>query len=227
MYLILAWMLLFSIGFTTQLNAGTVKYRVADIPGQLLKDAKAVVRNEEIEVDIKSNGKLVQTVTYAITILNKNGKSRSYFMHPYDKHMKVSGIKARLYDGSGNEIKKQGGFKILDYAMISEGSTYDDDRIKAIDPEQYDYPFTIEYTYEVIFSGVLQYPGWYPVKDFNVAVEKSKYKLIVSKAATCRFFEQNISSPVKPLNTSDGTIYKWELTDRRCHKLRKFQSVTF
>ncbi len=45
-----------------------------------------------------------------------------------------------MFDESGNEIKKQGGFKILDYAMITEGSTYDDDRIKAIDPEQFDYP---------------------------------------------------------------------------------------
>ncbi len=73
----------------------------------------------------------------------------------------------------------------------------------------------------------MQYPGWYPVKDFNVAVEQSKYTLIVSKDATCRFFEQNISSPVKPLNTSDGTIYKWELTDKPAINYESFSPSLF
>lgn len=210
-------------GFSTFLRAGgDIKYRVADIPKALLKDAKAVVRNEDIMVEIKSNGKLVQSVKYAITILNKNGEDNGYFQHPYDKNMKVSGIKAQLYDELGKEFKKKGGFETLDYAMISSGSIYDDNRIKAINPEQYEYPYTIEYTYDVTYSGVIQYPGWFPVSDFNVAVEKSKFTLIVSKQSVCRYYEKNIVSKVQTSGTAESNIYTWTLTDKPAYKDENF-----
>jgi transglutaminase-like putative cysteine protease len=202
------------LGISMNLYAGEIKYPVADIPKALLKDAKAVVRNEDIRVEIKSSGKLVENVTYAITILNKNGKSNSVFIHPYDKNMKVSGIKAQMYDESGRQIKKQGGFDVLDYAMIPDGTTYADHRIKAIDPEHYEYPFTIEYIYEVTFNDVIQYPDWNPVNEFNVAVEKSKFTLVISKEVSNRYYEKNITSKVHIENTQDENIYTWELTNQ-------------
>ena len=212
-FLISVLLLVLSIGFSTPSVAGDIKYRVADIPKQLLKDAKAVVRDESIQVKIISDAKLVQKVLYAITILNKNGASNANFMQPYARNMKVSGIKAQIYDESGAEIKKKGGFDILDYALISEGTTFADHRIKAILPEHLVYPFTIEYTYEISFSDVIQYPGWNPVEDFDVAVEKSKYTLMVSKQAKCRFYEQNITSNMKVQNTDEFDIYSWELSN--------------
>jgi hypothetical protein len=211
--IVITWILVICLGSSTGLYAGEVKYKVADIPKQLLKDAKAVVRNEEITIEIKSDAKLVQKVKYAITILNKNGDSDANFMHPYDKNVKVSNIKAQIYDAYGIEFKKKGGFDILDYAMISEGTTYSDERIKAINPEHYIYPYTIEYTYEITISETIQFPGWHPFNDYNVAVEKSKFTLIISKQANCRYFEQNISNKVQIQNTPDNTIYTWELND--------------
>ena len=207
----------FLLGITlvnsTGLYADEIKYRVSDIPNQLLIDAKAVVRYEEMITEIKSDGKLVQKVKLAITILNNNGKTKSFFVHPYDKTMKVSNIKAHFYDISGAEIKKKGGYDILDYAMIPGGTTYSDLRIKGIDPEQFKFPFTVEYTYEVTFSGVLLYPGWYPIDDFNVAIEKSKFTLIVSKQAGCRYYEKNIPSKVEIKDTGESTVYTWALSD--------------
>jgi hypothetical protein len=212
-FFILTCILILSIGFSNYLYAGDIKYPVADIPKQLLKDAKAVVRNEDITVEINSNGKLVQKVKYAITILNKNGQSNGYFKHPYDKSVKVSDIKAHMYDEAGAEIKKKGGFEVLDYALISDGSTYADDRIKAINPDHYEYPYTMDYTYEVAYSGVIQYPGWLPVDDFNLSVEKSKFTLIVSKQANCRYFEKNMTIKALTQSSGESNIYTWELTN--------------
>jgi len=221
-FYISAFMIILNFGFLTCLQAGDIKYPVADIPKTLLKNAKAVVRIEEIVTDITSNGKLVQKIKYAITILNKNGEQKSYFLHPYDKTMKVSNIKAHAYDESGREIEKKGGYDVLDYAMISQGTTYADSRIKAIIPEQFNYPYTMEYTYEVTYSGVFIYPGWYPVNDFNVAVEKSKFTLIVSKQSVCRYYEKNITSKVQIQNTDKSTIYTWDLTNLLAYNDEKF-----
>ncbi len=210
---LLSCILLISLGCSFGLFASGIKYPFDDIPKSLLKDAKAVVRNEVIVVEINSNNKLVQKVTYAITILNKNGKSNGYFMHPYDKNMKVSGIKAQMFDKNGIEIKKKGGFDILDYAMIPQGSTYGDLRIKAIDPENFEYPYTVEYTYEVTFTEVIQYPGWYPVRDFNISVERSKFNLIVAEKASCRYYEKNLISKVTEFKSAVGNHYTWELSN--------------
>lgn len=213
-YLILTSLLIFTLLYSTGLFAGDIKYRVADIPKELLKDAKAVVRNEEITVNVKPDGKLDMKVRYAITILNKNAESNANFIQPYNKNMKVSSIKGQLYNEYGVEFKKKGGFDVLDYAMISEGTTYADYRLKAMDPDQYEYPYTIEYTYEVSYTDVIQFPGWHPVADFNVAVEKSRYILNISKQANCRYFEENISNKVQASETSSSNIYTWELNDK-------------
>lgn len=212
--LISACTLFIGLGLSNGLYAGDIRYRVADIPAPLLKDAQAVVRIEEIVVDIKSNGKLVEKIKVAITILNKNGDENGYLLQPYDKSMKVSGIKAQLFDENGVEFKKKGGFETLDYALISGGSTYDDNRIKAIYPEQYIYPYTIEYTYELTFSGVLQYPDWNPVGAYNVSTEKSTFTLIVARQAVCRYYEKNISTPVRVQNNAESTVYAWELSNQ-------------
>jgi len=202
------------IVISAMVKASGSNFRVDEIPKPLLKDAKAVVRYEEIIVDLKSNGNLDQKVKYVVTILNKNGLSNSYFTHVYNNNIKVSNIKTRVYDKTGVEIEKKGGYDIQDYALISEGTTYADQRIKAINPEQLEYPYTVVYTYEVSFSDVLQYPGWLPVKDINVSVESSKYTLIVPKDANCRYFEKNITSKVNTQNTKEGIVYTWELTNQ-------------
>ena len=213
-YLIIACMLFLSIGFTAVTFAGEIKYPFVDIPKSLLKDAKAVVRNEEIVVEVRSNDKLVEKVKYAITILNKNGDINSNFIRGYNKNVKISNIKAQLYDASGIEYKKKGGFEILDYAMISNYSIYEDNRIKAASPEQYNYPFTVEYTYEVTYSDVINYPDWNPVEDYNISVESSKFTLIVASDANCRYYEKNLSSKARIQNTSESTIYNWELKNQ-------------
>jgi hypothetical protein len=127
-----------------------------------------------------------------------------------------------MYDASGNQIKKKGGFEILDYAMIPDGTTYADYRIKAIDPEHFEYPYTVEYTYEVTLSEVINYPGWTPVEGFNIAIEKSSFTLIVSKQAICRYYEKNLTSKAKIQDEADRTLYSWELTNLQAYASENF-----
>lgn len=213
-YLIIACALLLNLGLNTGLCAGEIKYPFADIPKSLLKDAKAVVRNEEIVVEVKSNAKLVQKVRYAITILNKNGDRNANFIQGYNKNVKISNIKAKLFDATGIEYKKKGGFEILDFAMISNYSIYEDNRIKAAFPEQYNYPFTVEYTYEVTYSDVIYYPDWNPFRDYNISIENSRFTLIVASDANCRYYQKNITSKAKVVNSAESNTYTWELTNQ-------------
>jgi len=221
-FLIITSILIINLAFCIDSFAGEIKYPIGDIPETLLKDAKAVVRLQEITVEIKPSAKVTQKVKYAITILNKNGKSNGFFVHGYDKNIKVSNIKVQMFDKSGNQVKKPGGFDILDYAMIPDGTTYADHRVKAVDPENYEYPYTVEYTYEVSFSEVINYPQWSPVSDFNVAVEKSTFTLIVSKFTSCRYYEKNLTAKVKVSTTAENNVYAWELINQPAYCYENF-----
>src|SRR5665647_1120703 len=116
--------------FSGPVFAKDIKYKVAEIPKELRENAQSVVRNEEIVFEVKSLNRAIVNVTYAITILNKNGIADAYFHEFYDKFTKISGIKGHVFDENGEQIKKIPMDDILDYSAISGYSIYEDNRIK-------------------------------------------------------------------------------------------------
>jgi len=191
-------------------NAKDIKYKVSDIPKELKENARSVVRNEEIVLEVKSLSNATVNVTYAITILNKNGLEDAYFHEFYDKFTKISGVKGRVFDENGEQLKKIPTDDILDYSAISGYSIYEDNRVKYIDPKIRNFPFTVEYSYEQSFDGLFSFPSWYPQTKFNLAVEKSSYKAIISKNLTFRYIERNNSSKVTVISDAENNIYYWE-----------------
>ncbi|HEX8608599.1 MAG TPA: DUF3857 domain-containing protein, partial [Pedobacter sp.] len=140
----LSLLFLFLLRVTTHAQS---TYDVSKIPENLLLNASVVVRNEEQTYDIKSPGSASYTFKTAITILNKNGESASYMTEYYDKFSTVSDLKATLYDGKGVKIRD---YKISDFkdrSAISNGSLYEDNRIKFLEVMYTSYPYTIEYSY--------------------------------------------------------------------------------
>ena len=191
-------------------NAKEIKYKVADIPKDLRENARSVVRNEEIILNVKSVSNATVAVTYAITILNKNGLDDAYFNESYDKFTKINGIKGRVFDENGELVKKIASDEILDYSAISGYSIYEDNRIKYIDPKYRNYPFTVEYSYEQSFDGLFSFPSWYPQPKFNLAVERSSYKASIAKNLTFRYQERNNSPKVTVSSDAANNIYYWE-----------------
>jgi hypothetical protein len=203
------WILLLITSISAK--AGEIKYRVADIPRILKENARSVVRNEEIVLNVKSISKATVNVTYAITILNKNGLVDADFTEVYDKFSKISEIRGRIFDENGEQIKKIPRDEILDYSAISGFSIYESNRVKYIDPKFRNFPFTIEYTYEKSWDGLFSFPSWTPQTKFNVSVEKSSYKAIVPKSINFRYKEQNISTKVIQTSDAESNLYYWEV----------------
>ena len=168
-------------------HANDIKYKVSDIPKELKENARSVVRNEEIVLEVKSLNKAIVNITFAITILNKNVLEDGYFHEFYYKFTKISCIKGRVFDENGEQFKRIPADDILDYSAISGYSTYEDNRVIYIDPKVRNFPFTVEYSYEQSFDGLFSFPSWYPQSEFNIAVEKSSYKATVVKSLTFRY----------------------------------------
>ncbi|WP_372756086.1 DUF3857 domain-containing protein [Labilibaculum sp.] len=187
------------------------KYKLADIPKNLLSNAKAIVRTESRVFEISSPKKAIEKVTYAITVLNNNGIEDAQFIEFYNKFSSVKVNSAKVFDKNGDLIKKIKSSDILDYSAISGYSLFEDSRVVYIDPECRTLPFTVEYSYEITYNGILNYPTWYANKDFNIAVEKSDFTVIAPKDYKFRYLEKNTNNPCEKVTHEENTSYKWSV----------------
>lgn len=197
-------------------------YAVNIIPDSLRKSANAVVRSDELVFDISSIGKAAMHEKYVITILKKSGLRLSYFVQSYDKFTRISNLKGTVYDAAGKVVKKIKQDDIRDISLTGGSSLYVDNRLKVIEPEYYKYPFTIEYSYDIIFQGLLNYPDWDIFPAHNVSVEYSSYVLKKPEELKVRFKKINIDiDPVKS-SEKDKEVLKWEVKGLKALKKESF-----
>lgn len=194
------------------LSAQDNLYDITQIPPVLLENANAVVRSYNSVFEIYDIDNASLEIHYAITILNKSAIEHSYFIKHYNKFIKIRSIDANAYDKNGDPIKnnKIKNEEIEDYSASSGGSLYDDSRVKFIDPGIRTFPFTIEYSYKVNFKGLLNYPSWHLFDDYNMAVERSTFKVIVPKDFEFRYLEKNETPKLKFTSNGSKDIYTWD-----------------
>ncbi len=209
--------LLILINVLLGINSNTIsagndpKYKVSDIPSELKKGAIAVVRFKEIIYQRKTISDAVYKVKEVITILNKSAISKASFKQYYDKFSKVKKIKVIIYDKFGNIVKKKGIEDIADISAIDGMSLFSDARIKYVDPEYHTIPFTIEFNYEIVYSGTLGTPIWTFYPGYKIAVEKSIFSVITSEQSQLRYFNRNTNLlPTKTVKNGEVTL-KWEV----------------
>ncbi|MBN1416784.1 MAG: DUF3857 domain-containing transglutaminase family protein [Bacteroidales bacterium] len=189
-----------------------IKYPVSEIPDSLKTNTKAVIRNWEQVFEIKSIGKGVESVTYAITILNENGLDYAVFRQSYSQKLqKIHSIKGTIYDFSGEKTEGMTLEKIIDQSAISGYSLYEDRRVKLFKPKTMAYPFTVEYSFVVEYDGLFNLPVWQPLYDYNVSVERSKFTLICPNDLSLRYLEKNIIEKVDIVKNDVVTAYTWKV----------------
>ena len=127
--------------------------------------------------------------------------------------MKVNEISGTIYDRDGKRVKRIKKEDILDYSAIQGFSIYEDNRIKAIDPEYMTLPFTIEYTYSVDYKSLFFMPSWYVFSGYNIAVQHTSFTVTTPKSYNFRYKEYKLDKGAE-INESDGKkIYRWEYKD--------------
>ena len=202
--------------------SGEILYKVTDIPPELKENARSVIRFSFVEIKVSNIEKAVVKYSYAITILNKNGLEDSYFNAFYDKFQTVSNIKGRVFNEHGELIDKISVDKIRDFSAISGYSLYEDNRVKYIDPEIRNYPFTVEYSCELGMNGVLSYPPWFPLPDHDISAEKCHLRITIPKSIELRYFEQNLPGTVQVSSDEENIIYQWEISNQKAIKYEAY-----
>lgn len=188
-------------------------YAVSSIQKELLPYASAVVRNEEITIEVKDLNTTVYHYKQAVTVLNKSGDEHADILVWYDKNRKVKYIKGVIYDEFGKNIGKFSERNFNDFSSYDGFSMFSDHRVKHHKPAVVNYPYTIEYEYELNTRQSLFFPEWRPNGHTSTAVEKSTYRFICKPDFNIRYKEFNYTGTLKTDNVQSLKTYTWEASN--------------
>jgi len=196
------------------------------IPKGLKARASAIIRDEQINIDMKNEANIIQSTTKAITILNKSGDHYAELMLFYDKSRSIKDIKGQIYDEFGKQIGKFTLKDFKDYSATDQVSMYDDIRVKHYAPAINIYPYTIVYTYEIKHNQNLFIPYWRPNAAADLAIEKSTYKFTGKPDLKLRIKTQNITSEPNVQELEKAKTYTWSVSNINARKEEPYSPIT-
>lgn len=198
-------------------------YDVSLIPKELLPYASAVIRSEQVSYEVKSQDNTIYHVKRAITVLNKNGDDKIGLDVFYDRSNSIRYIKGNIYDGYGKLVQKISDRDFEDEAVSDGFSLYQDVRVKHFKKAAAEYPYTIEYEYEVRNKQSLCFNDWVPNGDTNLAVENSSYSFVCKPDFKIRYKEINLPQQVETGTNAAGLkTYTWYIKNLKAVRKEAF-----
>ncbi len=154
-------------------SAQKLEYSVLTLPDTLKQNANAVIRSNEMTIDVVSQKAMIIKATSVVTVLNELGL-RSLELHEYyDKNTRISKIEATVFDSFGKEIKKYRRKDFNDTSVADGVSIFNDNRALYLDYTPTNYPFTMVLETEIETSNTAFIPSWSPNGGYLASVEKT------------------------------------------------------
>jgi hypothetical protein len=194
-------------------------YSASLIPKDLLSYASAVVRNEEITTEVKSLDNVVYHVKRAITVLNSNGDDLAHMVLFYNKSITIKYIKGTALNEYGKAIEKFNEHDFQDESAVEENTLFGDSRVKHYIPSITQYPYTLEYEFELKNKQSLAFDSWEPAPFDGLAVEKSTFHFVCDPNFNIRFKQFNLLADVSINKNKDGLkTYTWKVFNLKAHR---------
>ena len=204
-------LLVLMTGISYVVQAGDGDYAFNKIQPNLLKNAHAVKRFENIRFEVisKTKAKYIRKVAY--TILNDKGDKFAFCLANYDKLQSVESIEGRLFDESGKKIKSLRKSDIQDMSGNDGSNLADDNRIKYHNFHHKVYPYTVEYETEIRYNYTLFYPGWIAQDDKYLSVESGRISVVIPQGMSFRYKAFNFTNEPVITEEKSSKVHTWEV----------------
>ncbi|KAB1068461.1 DUF3857 domain-containing transglutaminase family protein [Tamlana haliotis] len=164
--------------FTTLLVFGQENlYTSLTIPSGLKADANAVIRLNEVSIIIESETEMHIQGRRIITVMNSAGERHIGANVPYDPNTKIKDLKVSVFDARGNLIDKIKENDFKDVSAVEGGTLYSDSRVKYLEYTAIKYPYTIEFTYDVVDENTAFIKSFVPVNSYLLSAETCRYTI--------------------------------------------------
>jgi len=171
------------------------RYAVSEIPPDLLKYARAVVRAYELTFEVLNKGEAIQTEHKVLTLLNERAADEREPVFYYWAFDKIEDIEASVYDAEGKLVRH---LKKRDVEDVKPPEHFVNDlRAKLLQLPARPYPYTIEYTLTRRINGLMFYPVFEPQGSPSESVERARFELKMPPGLEARVKEVNLSPGCK------------------------------
>lgn len=170
----------------------TNDYQSVLIDEKYKKNANSFIRLYSTHIKIEEQDKMLITHKQIITVLNKNGdKDIDAYLY-YDDNINVKKLEATVYDALGNEIDTYKKRDFRDVSAVDGGTLYNDSRIYFFDYTPLDYPYTVEFSYEIKNSNTAFVRPWRPLRNYYQSVKLSEFSIENYSDSDLRFSQENL-----------------------------------
>ena len=191
-------------------------YTSLTIPENLIENANAAIRSQDVVVTLNSPKSMSVVVKRIITVLNKRGNDDVNAYVHYDNNVKIKDLNVLVFDDFGQEIKKIKKNDFEDVSAVDGGTLYSDSRVKYLGYTPINYPYTIEFTYEIFTTNTAFIDSFAPLENYYVSVENSSYTLN---------YAEGISIRKKEKNFNDINLIKEEILGMQIYKVSGLEAM--
>ncbi|WP_394750769.1 DUF3857 domain-containing protein [Spongiimicrobium salis] len=195
--------------FSPLAMAQNLEYSALLLDKTFTDNANAVVRLDDMAVTLNSRREMTIRLHRIVTVLNKYGAKHVHASVGYNNSVKVKKIQATVYDGFGKELEKFKKKEFRDVSAVDGGTLYSDSRVLYMDYTPIQYPYTVDFTYEIATPNTSNVPNWFFLDGFLVSSEKSRFSVTFN------------SPELKP------TIKEKNLEDLKVNKTEEGNSITY
>ena len=192
------------------------------IPAALTNDAVAVVRNSFQSVEVKPGGFVIYNYKYSITILNADGKERGQLNVYFNASQTIKSSRGKIFDRKGKLVKEIPAADFKRNNLVNGYSFFLDAMVLHYSPSVSEYPYTIEYEYEIKDMNSLYFPTWYPHVAYNVAVENSSLLISNDPSFPLRYKQYQWEENAEKHEEKNRHVYKWNIKNRSAIRLESF-----
>ncbi|WP_378182396.1 DUF3857 domain-containing protein [Aquimarina sp. SS2-1] len=172
----------------------------------LTENANAIVRSEDIVIEVNSISSVTVKTKRIVTVLNKYGNRHADSYEPYDPDTKIKKARATVYNALGQEIKKYKRKDFSDRSMYDGFSLIGDNRFIYFDHTPTGYPYTMVYESEVETKNTAFIEPWFPIANYHLSVEKASYKVINPEKIPLRTKEKSFDGYPIEITKGDQEI---------------------
>ncbi len=189
------------------------EYSVSNIPDSLLENATAVIREHHIEMEFSSEKRAMEKVKKVITILERRREGLADIVIHHSPYVKVKKYSAIIYDAEGNVVRKLKKDDFTDRSNVPGFALYAENRVLYTDIYMSQFPFTVEFNYELDHREIMISDLWVPLPYTGVAVQESSYSIIVPSDMTFRYkpYNEPVLEPEISAESRGKQKYKWSI----------------
>lgn len=154
----------------------------------LKENANAIIRNNQVEIEIVSFNKMDVKRKRIITVFNETGLEHLDAYEHYDKSTTIKKIEVTVYNAVGAELKKIKRKDFKDHA-VTANSIITDNRVLYLEYIPTHYPITFVFESEITSTNTAFIPTWSPWEDYNLGVEKSSLQIKYAPDVSLKYKE--------------------------------------